>query len=38
MYKMANVGITGGVINSENVNEVGMKCLCDLHYFCAAER
>lgn len=35
---MVNVGIIGGVINIENVNEIEMKYLCDLHCFCAAER
>lgn len=37
MYKMVNIGIISGVINIENVNEIGMKYLCDLHCFCAAE-
>jgi hypothetical protein len=35
---MLNIGIIGGVMNIENVNEIGMKYLYILHCFCAAER
>lgn len=38
VYKMVNIGIIGGVMNIKNVNEIGMKYLCVLHCFCAAER